>query len=93
VLQARPVPLAGGLARAAADITWRLHLQPAPPGWVDLALRSPLMDTSRAHLELGWSAKHDARATLLEFLDGLRDDAGMPTPPLDSAAAPVAWVG
>ncbi len=29
----------------AADLTWRLRLQPSEPGWIDLALGVPLLDS------------------------------------------------
>ena len=39
ILGARPVPVpAQLLLRVAADLSWRAHLQPTPPGWVDLAV-------------------------------------------------------
>jgi hypothetical protein len=75
----------GGLLRGLAAATWRLRLQPTPPGWVDLALGVPLLDTGRARSELGWDPRYRAGEALLELLDGLRDRAGAPTPPLDPA--------
>ena len=83
LLGARKVRVPGGLLRGLADATWRLHLQPTPPGWVDLALGVPLLDTGRARSELGWEPRHRAGEALLELLDGMRDRAGAPTPPLD----------
>jgi len=83
LLGARKVPVPGGLLRGLAAATWRLHLQPTPPGWVDLALGVPLLDTARARLELGWEPHYRAGEALLELLDGMRDRAGAPTPPLD----------
>jgi hypothetical protein len=68
--------------RAAATATWRMRLQPSPPGWVDMALNVPLMDTSRARLELGWEPKHTAREALMDLLHGMRDGSGVETPPL-----------
>ena len=51
----RLLPLPEWLVRAAASLTYRLRLQPSEPGWLDMALQTPLMDTSRARAELGWS--------------------------------------
>ncbi len=82
LLGARRVQLRAGLLRSAAALSWRLRLQPSPPGWIDLALGVPLMDTGRAQRELGWTPSIGADAALLELLDGLRDGAGFPTPPL-----------
>ena len=69
--------------RAAAALTWRARLQPTPPGWLDMGLAVPVMDTSRARRELGWEAQKSAIEALSELVDGLRDGAGFPTPPLD----------
>jgi UDP-glucose 4-epimerase len=86
LLRARPVPVPPGLLRSAAAVSWRLRLQPTPPGWVDLALGVPIMDCARARAELGWAPRHTADAALLELLAGMRDSAGGETPPLDSSA-------
>jgi nucleoside-diphosphate-sugar epimerase len=87
LLQARPVRVPERLVRGAAALTWRLHLQPTPPGWVDLALNSPLLDVTRAREELGWQPTHSAGESLLELLAGLRAGDGAPTPPLDPDAS------
>ena len=56
LLDARPVPVyPSALLRAAVDASWKLRLQPTPPGWLDLALGVPIMDTTRARDELGWT--------------------------------------
>ncbi|MDX6715150.1 MAG: UDP-glucose 4-epimerase [Baekduia sp.] len=86
LLGARPVPVPARVLRAAADLTWRLHLQPTPSGWLDLALGVPIMDTSRARTELGWEPRRSAGEALLELLDGMREGAGAPLPPLDPHA-------
>jgi UDP-glucose 4-epimerase len=82
ILGARTVPVPAKLLRAVADITWRLRLQPTSPGWLDMGLAVPVMDTSRARNELGWNPRHSAADALLELLDGMRDGAGVQTPPL-----------
>lgn len=41
-LHAWKVPVPGPLLHAAAAATWHLRLQPADPGWIDLALASPV---------------------------------------------------
>jgi nucleoside-diphosphate-sugar epimerase len=82
LLGARPVAVPARAVRAAASATWRARLQPTPPGWLDMGLGVPLMDTTRAREELGWTARHSASDALLELLDGLRRSAGFDTPPL-----------
>lgn len=80
VLSARPVPVPVKALRFAADLTWRLRLQPTPPGWLDLALGVPLLDTTRAQRELGWIPEVSGGDALLDLLDGFRHGAGLPTP-------------
>jgi UDP-glucose 4-epimerase len=82
MLGARPVPVPARALRAAAALTWRAHLQPLDPGWVDLALGVPLMDVTRAREQLGWRPRHSAEQAFMELFDGLREGAGHPTPPL-----------
>ncbi|HKN95060.1 MAG TPA: NAD-dependent epimerase/dehydratase family protein [Thermoleophilaceae bacterium] len=82
LLGARRVRLPAGAVRAAASATWRLRLQPTPPGWLDLALETPLMDITRAREELGWNPRHTSGQALLELLDGLSKSDGEATPPL-----------
>ena len=82
VLEARPVPVPAGVLRAGAALTYRLHLQPSEPGWLDMGLAVPLMDVTRARRELGWEPRHTSAAALRELLDGLRQRAGIDTPPL-----------
>jgi UDP-glucose 4-epimerase len=83
LLGARQIKVPAGLLRGITDVTWRLHLQPTPPGWLDLALRVPLMSSERARKELGWTPTRSSDEALLELLDGIRRGRGLPTPPLD----------
>jgi len=82
LLGARPVPVSARALRAAVSASFALRLQPTSAGWLDMALAVPLMDTSRARSELGWSPKRTAGEALLELLGGMRDGAGVDTPPL-----------
>jgi UDP-glucose 4-epimerase len=47
-----------------------------------MALAVPIMDTTRARTELGWSPRHTAADALLELIEGMREGAGEDTPPL-----------
>lgn len=79
----RSVPVRAGLLRYLADVTWSLHLQPTDPGWFDMGLWTPLMDTGRARRELGWRPSHEATSAMTELVVGLRDTAGIEgSPPL-----------
>ncbi|HEX5542856.1 MAG TPA: NAD-dependent epimerase/dehydratase family protein [Micromonospora sp.] len=79
---ARPVRMPTAPLRAALAAAWRLHLVPAQPELFDALLRLPIMDISRARNELGWSPRYSSRDAVEEVLAGLRERAGMPTPPL-----------
>ena len=86
LLGARRLSIAPRVLRAAADLSWRLRLQPTPAGWVDLALGIPIMDTTRARAELAWQPRHSAGAALLELLEGMRQRAGGDSPTLRADA-------
>src|SRR5581483_2124512 len=79
---ARLVPLPVRVARTLADLTWRVHLQPTPSGWLDMGLGVPLLECTRARELLGWEAQRSATDALRELLQGMADGAGVETPPL-----------
>lgn len=83
---ARSVPLPAGALRAAAEVSWKLRLQPTSPGWLDLALGVPTMDVGRAREELGWEPRQSSLEALAGLLEGMRHAEGAPTPPLDATA-------
>ncbi len=87
LLQARPVRVPAAALRGAAAATFALRLQPAEPGWVDMALGVPLMSSERARRELGWSPRYSATDALTELMAGMRDGAGDSTPPLARATS------
>jgi UDP-glucose 4-epimerase len=84
-LGARPVRVPPGAFRAFADLTWRARLQPTPAGWFDLAVGVPIMDVSRIRA-LGWTPKRTSEEALLELMAGMRESAGLDTPPLAPGA-------
>jgi UDP-glucose 4-epimerase len=86
LFEARRVRVPARALRVLADATWRAHLQPTPPGWVDMGLAVPVMDTRRARQELGWSAARSSTDALLELLEGMRAPTGLDTPPLEPRA-------
>jgi UDP-glucose 4-epimerase len=81
-LDARAVPLPPAVLRGGAALTFRLRLQPSEPGWVDMALAVPVMETGRARRELGWEPRRTATDALLELLAGMREGGDIDTPPL-----------
>ncbi|HEY5986568.1 MAG TPA: NAD-dependent epimerase/dehydratase family protein [Streptosporangiaceae bacterium] len=86
ILGARPVRTPVAALRTAVAVGWHLRVVPADPKLLDLLLRLPLMDTSRARAELGWSPRHSSTDAIRAFLGGLRHNAGMQTPPLAPGA-------
>lgn len=85
VFEARTFPLPAAVARGLTDLSWRLRLQPTPPGWLDLALKVPAMSSTKARAELGWEPRHSAIEALEELLAGIREGRGHRTPPLEEA--------
>jgi hypothetical protein len=47
-----------------------------------MALQTPIMDSSRARDELGWSSRVSATDALRELFESFADHAGGTTPPL-----------
>lgn len=82
MLSARMVQVSPRIVRGAAAATYRLRLQPAEPGWVDMGLGVPLMSTERARRELGWSPRRTALEAIGELAAGMRDGADDRTAPL-----------
>jgi UDP-glucose 4-epimerase len=83
-LEARAVPVQAAVARGAMAATWRLRLQPTPPGWLDMGLAVPLMDTTRAREVLGWEPRRSSIDAIRDVLSGIADRDGEPTPPLEA---------
>jgi nucleoside-diphosphate-sugar epimerase len=84
VLEARRVKLPVAALRAGAAVTYALRLQPTEPGWVDMALAVPLLDSGRARQELGWQPTRTSTQALKELLDAMRSGTDYDTPPLSS---------
>jgi UDP-glucose 4-epimerase len=83
VLGRRTQPSAAwAVVRGAVAASFALRVQRLAPGWVDLALRAPIMATTRARVELGWRPRFDAHHALAELLGGMRADEHAGTPAL-----------
>ncbi len=72
VLGAPLVHVPAAAIRAAVSLSWHARVQPLDAGWIDLAYYVPLMDTTRAASELGWTATRDAISVLAETVQGMQ---------------------
>jgi nucleoside-diphosphate-sugar epimerase len=82
VLGARLVHVPAVAVRTAVSLSWHARIQQLDAGWIDLAYAVPLMDTTRARSELGWSPTLDAVSVLTETVEGMRDAAADRSPVL-----------
>ena len=87
LLGARTVRVPARAARAAAAASWRLRLTPIPASWLDMALGVPVMDVRRAREELGWTPRRSALDAIADVIRGVREGAGLDTPPLSPATS------
>ncbi|MGO2701583.1 MAG: NAD-dependent epimerase/dehydratase family protein [Cellulosimicrobium funkei] len=76
----RTVPYA--TARTAVAVAWRARLAPVGEGWLDMAMRVPVLETELATELLRWRPVHGAKDTLAELVDGIRAGAGTSSPTL-----------
>jgi nucleoside-diphosphate-sugar epimerase len=83
--RARTVRIPRRFARAAFAAAYGLRLHPSEPGWLDLALETPLISPARISSDLGWAPQKSALEAIGEVLDGIADGAAGDTPPLASA--------
>jgi len=79
-LGARLVHVPAAVVRRAAAVAWHARVSRLDPGWLDLAHAVPLMDTTRARTELGWTPAVSATDALAAAVDGMREgpDGGTP---------------
>ena len=82
LFDAKAIAVAPRIVRTALATAWHLHLVPAEPALLDLVLQLPLLDTTRARSELGWSPRRSGVDALREMLDGMAEGSGTDTPPL-----------
>lgn len=79
LLDTRTVPVPAAIARPAVAVSWAARLHPIDVGWFDLAWHSPLLDTSLARDELGWTPRRSSLEAVAEVIRGIRDGTGGPT--------------
>jgi UDP-glucose 4-epimerase len=82
------VPTPGFVLRAALQIAYRAHLVPTEPGWLDLGLGVPLLESARARTALDWAPVHRGDDVLREFVAALGRGQGSDSPLLQPAGGP-----
>lgn len=75
LVKGRPVDVDAPFMRTAVCTLSRLRLIALTPGWYDVATNSPVMDTSKAQRDLGWSPLRSSAEGASELLDGLAEGA------------------
>ena len=81
-LRARLVPLPAKVLRTGVSLAWHGRLLQLDPGWIDLAFSVPLLDTTRARTELGWTPSVTGPEVLEEVVTGMTEAAAGRTPVL-----------
>jgi nucleoside-diphosphate-sugar epimerase len=79
---ARALPVPVGFMRLLVSALWRVRALHMSPGWFDVGTRSPLIDTSRAREELGWTPRTTSAACAREQIAGIADATHLPSPVL-----------
>ncbi|WP_051274933.1 NAD-dependent epimerase/dehydratase family protein [Cellulomonas sp. URHD0024] len=71
-----------GAVRPLLTAAWHGRAVPVGPGWLDMALAAPLLDTTRAVRELDFRSQWSAVESLRDLVDGIGTGAGTASPPL-----------
>jgi len=82
VSRGRVRDVAPGLARGAVWAGWHARAVAAGPGWLDMALAAPVLDTTRAERELDFRPRWSALDAVREVVAGMGRGAGTVSPPL-----------
>src|SRR5690606_9178266 len=70
------LPLPKPVVSAASRLAWRTGLHPLHPGWLELADKAALADTTRARTAPACVPARGAGEPLRSLAVGLREDAG-----------------
>src|SRR3954452_18391522 len=79
------IPTPALLLRTALSAAFHAHLVPTEPGWLDLGLQAPALDTTRARRLLDWAPFHRGDEVLAQFVAALGRGDGAPGPLLSPA--------
>jgi nucleoside-diphosphate-sugar epimerase len=79
------VPVPAPVLRAAMSAAFHARLVPTEPGWLDMGLHAPALDSTRARRLLDWSPVHRGDEVLAQFVAALGRGDGAPGPLLEPA--------
>jgi UDP-glucose 4-epimerase len=82
------VPVPAIVLRTTLSAAFHAHVLPTEPGWLDLGLQAPALDSSRARRLLEWSPQHPGDGVLRQFVAALGRGEGAPGPLLSPAGGP-----
>lgn len=82
MLDAAHAVVPAGPIRWAWHTGWMMRVAAAEPGWLDLALRAPLLSTLRARQVLDWEARVPPDQAIRELLAGFAEKSAGSTPAL-----------
>src|SRR3954470_4055675 len=74
------VPVPAPLVRTALSAAFHARLVPTEPGWLDLGLQAPALDSTRARTLLDWAPFHRGDEVLAQFVAALGRGEGAPGP-------------
>lgn len=87
-LGVRRVPVPAVVLRTGMQAAFLAHVLQIEPGWLDLGLGVPPLDTTKARIELEWRARHSGGDLLREFVAALGSGQGHAGPLLHGGTGP-----
>ncbi|SNS34619.1 Nucleoside-diphosphate-sugar epimerase [Geodermatophilus pulveris] len=87
------VPVPAVAVRAALSAAFHARLVPTEPGWLDIGLQAPALDTGRARRLLDWTPAHAGDDVLRQFVAALARGEGAPGPLMEPAGGPARDTG
>jgi UDP-glucose 4-epimerase len=87
-LGCRRVPVPAAALRPLVAAAFAAHLIPTEPGWFDLGIGAPALDTTRARTVLDWLPAHRGDDVLTRFVAALGAGEGAPGALLAPAGGP-----
>jgi UDP-glucose 4-epimerase len=79
------IPTPAFVLRAGLAAAFHAHLVPTEPGWLDIGVQAPALDSSRARKLLDWAPFHRGDEVLAQFVAALGRGDGAPGPLLAPA--------